>query len=320
MTGWIPFRVRPGAAPMVDWCYLGHDRFVAPFFADTVERCLRQPFNQLFLRTTSIDTLLERQRTHPGAPPAAFIFHGSRCGSTLMAQLAAALPQAIAISEAPPIDQVLGTAGLDDDDRIAWLRALVSALAQPRAGGERHLIVKFDAWHALHIDVVRRAFAETPAVFLYRDPDGVLGSQLRMPGVHTVPGRIDPAVLGLDLASALRLDREEYASRVLGRIYAAGADAVASGGVMPVNYTELPDRAIALLLEWCGPAQPDAGDRLRAVAQFDAKTPSLPFDPSRAGRPALGRRALDMAAAFIQPPYVRLEAARSDKAAKVCYS
>jgi hypothetical protein len=320
MTGWIPFRVRVADVPMVDWCYLGRERFVEPFFGDTVNRCLRQPFNQLFLRTTSIDALLERQRTHPGASPTAFIFHGSRCGSTLTAQLAAALPQVIAISEAPPIDSVLGAAGLDDGHRIAWLRALVSALAQPRAGGERHLIVKFDAWHALHIDVVRRAFAETPAIFLYRDPGGVLASQLRMPGVHTVPGRIDPAVLGLDLPAALTLDREEYAGRVLGRIYAAGADAVESGGVTPVNYAELPGRAISLVLEWCRLTEHDAGNRLREVAQFDAKTPSLPFDASRARHPPLGARAEHMAATFIQPHYARLEAVRSHKAGKVCYS
>ena len=106
MTGWIPFRVRPGPRPMVDWCYLGQERFVAPFFSDTIERCLRQPFNQLFLRQAPIETLVERYRTHPGLEPTAFIFHGSRCGSTLMAQLAAALPETIAISEAPPVDPV----------------------------------------------------------------------------------------------------------------------------------------------------------------------------------------------------------------------
>jgi hypothetical protein len=308
MTGWIPFRVRPDPRPMVDWCYLGRERFAAPFFSDTIERCLRQPFNQLFLRQAPIQTLVERYRTHPGLEPTAFIFHGSRCGSTLMAQLAAALPETIAISEAPPVDHVLrATAAIDV--RVEWLRALLSAFGQPRAAGERHLVVKFDAWHVAYLDVVRRAFPCVPAVFLYRDPAGVLGSQLRMPGLHTVPGQLDPSIIGLDLESALRLDREEYASRVLGAVYAAGADAAAVGLVTAVNYAQLPERAISHVIEWCRPAD-RALERLHTVAQFDAKTPSLLYDACASVNPAPSRRAREMAARFIEPHYARLEATR----------
>jgi hypothetical protein len=67
MPGWIPFRVRAGLEPgvastrvsagAVDWCFLGDDAFTAPFFAQTIERCWRKPFNQLFAHETPIAAL-----------------------------------------------------------------------------------------------------------------------------------------------------------------------------------------------------------------------------------------------------------------------
>ena len=94
LAGWVPYRVRSGdAPPRVAWCHLGAERFTAPFFALTIDACLRKPFNQLFAHETAIDALVEAERLRPGLAPTAFIFHCSRCGSTLYAQLAAALPQ-----------------------------------------------------------------------------------------------------------------------------------------------------------------------------------------------------------------------------------
>src|SRR5678816_558328 len=104
------------------------------------------------------------------------IFHMSRCGSTLVAQMLAALERNIVISEARPIDQVLG-AKVDEERRIAWLRWIVNALAQRRRPAEEFFFIKLDAWHVLHLPLIQRAFPNTPWVFLYRDPIEVMVSQ-----------------------------------------------------------------------------------------------------------------------------------------------
>src|SRR5688572_17070871 len=123
LAGWVPFRVRlDGDDPVVDWVHAGEERFTAPFFSQTIDRLLRQPFNQLFLQETPMAALLDRHTEAPGLRPTAFIFHGSRCGSTLLAQMAAAMPQTIVISEAPPVDHVL-RAPVPDAARVLWLRA-----------------------------------------------------------------------------------------------------------------------------------------------------------------------------------------------------
>lgn len=312
LAGWIPCRIgTDNAPPVVDWCYLGEDTFTDPFFAQTVERCLRRPFNQQVLLETPIGTLIERRAAQPGIPPTAFIFHTSRCGSTLFSQMATVLPRTIVISEAPPVDHVL-RARAPESERIAWLQALLSALGQPRRGDERHLFVKFDAWHIVDLALVQRAFPGVPCVFLYRDPAAVVASQLRMPGLHMVPGMVDPSLIGLDLADVLRLDREEYVGRMLGAIYAAGLVCARNGRVALMNYKELPEGASVRLLEWCGlTGCDDVRERLLDVARFDAKTPSLPYDATDAtNRSARNQQTIRTACAFVAPYYEQLESIR----------
>jgi len=309
LTGWIPFKIRViDQRAFADWCYLGRERFTAPFFRDTLDRCLRKPFNQLFQQTTTIEQLVDRAATHPGIRPTALIFHSSRCGSTLLAQMAAAMPGTIVLSEPVPVDHVL-RAPAPESLRIEWLKALVNALGQPREG-ESHLVVKFDAWHVLQVDAVQRAFPGVPSVFVYREPAAVIASQMRMAGIHMVPGMIDPSIIGLDLAGVLQLGREEYAARLLGAVYAAAAEAVEAGRLTPVNYVELPQRGFSMVLDWCTPEDPDGAlAQLHHVASFDSKTPSLPYDAASASAPVTPA-VIEAASRFVEPYYQRLEAVR----------
>lgn len=313
LTGWIPARIRTGGStPVVEWCYLGGETFAEPFFEETIQRCARKRLEGRSVVETPIAALIDRSASHPGIQPAAFIFHTSRCGSTLVSQMAKELPHTIAISEAPPIDAIL-RAGAPQAEAVVWLRALISALGQPRRGDERHLIVKFDAWHILDLALIQRAFPHVPSVFLYREPAPVVASQLRMPGLHTVPGMVDPSLVGMDLEAVLQLDRNEYIGRMLAAVYAAGVAAARSGRVVLMNYSELPHRAAATLLDWCGLAgRDDVRDRLLAVARFDAKTPSLPYDPNGTmDRPSVSQTAIEIANRFVARHYEELEALRS---------
>lgn len=306
LTGWIPARIHTHDQSTVEWLFVGDDTFRDPFFEQSVQRALRKPFNQLFARETGMETLTECAEADPGLKPTAFLFHTSRCASTLFAQQARALPQTIVISEAPPVDEVL-RAPVAECDRIAWLRALLSVLGQRRRGDERHYFVKFDAWHVLDIALIQRAFPEVPCVFLYRHPAAVMASQMRMPGSRMIPGALDPAVIGLDLPGVLQLGRHEYIGRVLVEFYKVGLAAAVAGRVRLMNYAELPDAATSRLLSWCGLTDKDeVRDRLNRVAESDAKTPSLPYEAG----PEPEETAVEIAERLLGPYYEKLETLR----------
>ena len=316
LDGYVPIRVYGQAQPFaVDWCYLGNERFEESFFDQTIQRQLRLPFNQLFRPQTTLEDLRERQTDRPGVPPAGFIFHMSRCGSTLLAQMLAALPQHIVISEAGPIDTVLQThfrdPAVSDDQRVAWLRALIAALGQPRAGAETKLFIKFDAWHTLFLPIIQQAFPEVRWVFLYRDPVEVLVSLSNERGGQALPGVLPPGLLGLthEMLSTLSLD--EYAARALAGICgAAWANRNACGRF--IAYDQLPEAGwthIAQHFDLTLTAQEVV--MMQGAAQWDAKSPALEFTPDgvtkqHAATPALRQ----LAGQWLEPLMVQLAATR----------
>lgn len=308
LDGWVPCAVRAaGPEAVVEWCYLGSAKFTDPFFEQTIQRCMFRPFNQLFARRTSIETLIELASVGPGVRPTGFIFHASRCGSTLISQMAAALPHTIAISEAPPIDQVL-RADATESARKAWLRGLVSAFGQPRDGDERNLFVKFDAWHVLDLPLIQSAFPGVPCVFLYREPEEIVVSQIRMPGAHTIPGMLDPSLLGLNLEEAIRIGREEYCARLVALLFESAIEHAMAGRLALMNYVELPRAGSRRLLRWAGlPENGELRERIEAVASFDAKNPSLPYEPARPQPSAAAEKACSR---FATRSYDRLESIR----------
>jgi hypothetical protein len=319
LDGWVPIRIAWNETPpLVDWCYLGKRRFREPFFETTIEACLRHPFNLLFRHQLPLDSLVEWQKIRPGLKPSGFIFHMSRCGSTLIAQMLAALPQNIVISEAAPMDDVLRVKRHDvaEPQQVASLSGLLSALGRPRNGDEKQFFVKFDTWHIFNLPLIRRAFPDVPWIFLYRDPAEVIVSQLRERAVHLLPGVVDLGLPGLDFASTAHLPPEEHIARALACICTAGLEQLRSGGGRAVNYTELPEAVCTSLRDYfrldCTAADLD---QMRNVTQFDAKNPSLFFSKNPANKskevPPLVR---EMSARWIEPVYAELEALRKAQA------
>lgn len=246
LKDWLPFRIdwKP-SGPQVGWCRFGTQRLAEPFFEGSVERVMHTPFNVLFRHQTPMATLDAWAQAAPGIPPTGFIFHMSRCGSTLVCQMLAALDSTVVISEAPPIDEVLRTArlnGVSEEQRIHWLRAMINALGQPRAGGETRFFVKFDNWHALDLALVRRAFPEVPWIFLFRDPVEVMVSIKNSPAPHSYPGMMKLGVPELDTARAGLVKMEDHCSCLLSHLCSAALDQLndSHGSGIAVNYTELP--------------------------------------------------------------------------------
>jgi hypothetical protein len=308
-AGWIPVAVDTNApaGPVVEWCRFGETRFAEPFFEQTVRRARARPFNLAFRPRTALE------EETPGPLPAGLIFHLSRCGSTLVGRMLAALPETVVLSEPPPVDHVM-RARAGEEARARWLRALVAAFTH--GSGARRLFIKLDAWHALELPLFARAFPDVPWIFLYRDPLEVLVSHARQMSWMMAAANA-PDLLGVSVPDAMRIPRAEYHARVLARICEHAVRH--AGGERFVSYAQLPDAALTRIPALFGLAPSDAERAaMRAVATYHAKLPQARFVPDAAEKQDAADPEVRAAAErWLMPLYARLEAARRSAAGEV---
>jgi hypothetical protein len=316
-NGWIPFRIDWRApTPEVQWCRIGARRFVAPFFEETLASVMAEPFALAFRRVTPIDDLTGPDVEAAAARPTGFIFHMSRCGSTLVAQTLASLPGNVVLSEAGPIEAVLRAPeripGLDDGRHLAWLRGMILALGRRRNPGESRLFVKFDCWHTQAIPLIRRAFPDVPWIFVYREPVEVIVSHLRTVAIQMMPGIRPPAWFKLDLAEALAMPREEYIARVLAAICGSAVEHSELGAGLFVSYRELPEASWLAISEHFGVRWSlDEVAVMKEAAQRDTKNPGQPFrDDTSAKQSSADDEVRRLADAWLTPLYHRMDAIR----------
>jgi hypothetical protein len=307
LAAWTPVRVRVKSGE-IDWALLD-EPFVEPFFEQTADLAMQHPFNLAFAQRTPL-AVLDRFAHVPAIAPAGFIFHMSRCGSTLIAQMLARLSHTIVLSEPQPVDALLRLRrrGVDDDTLIAWLRAMIGALAQPRRG-EQRLFVKFHAWHVLELPFIARAFPSVPWVFVFREPRAVLRSQIASLGAEVVLGTIDPAYVGLDVAAGYAMPSGEYAARVVAAFCEAALRHSGAGRSAFVEYAALPDAVFSELLPFFGVRAGRAeASRMRDAARLDTKDAGAAFR-ARAERADSTDEIERLAATWLDAPYAALRAA-----------
>lgn len=318
LRDWVPFRVSDEeGVPYIDWCYAGDTRFTEPFFEDTVRVMLRRPFSLLFQHRTSFDELRDLCEGGRALEPAGLVFHMSRCGSTLVAQMLAAVPCNIVISEAPPIDSVLrmDLSSTPDIDRGEMLRSIVAALGRVRSSTEKRYFIKFDSWHTLYLDLILETFPTVPWIFLYRDPVEVIVSQMRQRGLQMVPGSLDGLLPDLSTAESLQVPPEEYCARVLARILRAALSRSRDKNCKLVNYSQLPGFMFdGFAADFHCNFSPLEIDQMREAAQFDAKRPQMFFEPDEQQKRSQATDAIRTAAAkWVDPLYDELEALRLNR-------
>lgn len=319
LAGWVPCRLYwKGPCPWIDWCYLGEYRFTEPFFEQTIHRCFREPFRALFRHQTSIEVLAGLDSLRSVIPPTGFIFHLSRCGSTLISQMLAALPQNIVISEAGPIDFALracppaGEPSLEQ--RVRWIRWIVSALGHAQHPMQRHYFIKFDSWHTLLLPLLLEVFPETPWIFVYRDPVEVMVSHQRQRGLQVVPGFIHPRLLGIDPTELADLSLDTYMARVLARFCGEAVSCARRGHGLLVNYRQLPEIVMtATAAHFRIAFEVEDLTRLQEASFHHAKRPSLRFDKdSEAKQRDASPELKALAATWLDPLFQQLEQIRTN--------
>ncbi|HEY1336620.1 MAG TPA: hypothetical protein VGF59_03880 [Bryobacteraceae bacterium] len=228
----------------------------------------------------------------------------------------AAIDENIVLSEPAPVDSLLcgnyGDPGIADEERVAWLQWMVSALGQKHLGTERHLFIKFDCWDIGLLPLIRRAFPNTPWIFLYRDPVEVLVSQFRQPAAWSFPGIIDPAVVGLDIAVMRDLLHADYLTQVLARICELGLYHCEKSNGLLLNYTQLPEFVCPALTDYFGITySAEQMEKMRMAASVDAKSPGFSFTSDSQNKQQRATPITrELAQTWLEPLYLQLEEMR----------
>ncbi|WP_448956392.1 hypothetical protein [Labrys neptuniae] len=317
-AGWLPVAASWRDDELwVDWSHFGECPLREPFFDDEIEKCLLRPFNRLFRHATPITALVDGLEAGRHLKPDGFIFHMSRCGSTLVAQMLAKLIGSIVVSEAGPIDAVVNARSarpdLSEDEHALWLRAIIAAFGRPRRGDERFFVVKLDSWHTRSLALFRRAFPDVPWLFLYRDPVEVLVSHLRRPGMQMVPALVPAERLGLKPSHARQAPAGYYAE-VLAAICEPISRLQRLDRGLLLDYRQLPAAVASVVMPHFGIASDSRASAVFSdVAAHNAKAPGLAFAADGAAKQAEASAAVrELAKTLLEAPYQRLETLRLD--------
>jgi hypothetical protein len=224
---WIPFKVLLEKDELLfRWLYTGVMPYTHPFFDETLVKCQRYAENTGRYRGFSDAAMLEewsKQIEH--VAPTAFIFHVSRCGSTLVSQALGMREDHISLSEVPMFDEILRLRFKDVryDQKATGdlLKAAIRFYGAKRTGLEQKLFIKADSWHLCFYAELRGLYPDTPFIILYRSPAEVLHSNQLKKGIQTVYGLVEPQLLGLENISDEQTHPDIYMALVLEKFYHA---------------------------------------------------------------------------------------------------
>jgi len=190
------YRARPGLIPIelnasqgdalwLDFgdfhCFEGHFRRSL-----AVWRAIRKGANppvEPWQCTSSLEFLRSAPEPSESLSPSGFILHAGRCGSTLLAKVLARSTEHMVFGEGGPHNQIWPVIEASSEPAAPLFRNLLLHTGRRRVASHRAHIVKFTSWNIMHVERIREAFPEVPALFLFRHPAAILASYRRkMPG------------------------------------------------------------------------------------------------------------------------------------------
>lgn len=210
LSNWIPYKLEiVDQEVSVLWLDL-EDRFIAePFFDETIldnRVYAKNKGRGRLVSQSDIRSLCEWAARIDASTVTAFIFHVSRCGSTLLSQCLVAdqkhvvIPEALLLDEILQMDEALLPDGISKE---RFFKATLTFLGQKRLGQEQ-LFIKLDSWHIHKYNLLRRWFSDTPFYFLSREPKAIIKSHEKRRGIHMIPGYLS------EKANPVRVTERHY--------------------------------------------------------------------------------------------------------------
>lgn len=178
---WLPYCYQT-KTHSICWC-IPQGHAIEPFHDQYIERCRRLPLNQLITPRTSLESLLGGQIIHNLLQPAGFIFHLSRCGSTLVSGCLAEISNTCVLSESPLLTEIMLDDSLTEKEKQYLLPQLIH-LQGCTSRSKYQVIIKWNAWDIFFWPLIRALYPKVPVVLLVRDPVEILASHQRSAGRH----------------------------------------------------------------------------------------------------------------------------------------
>lgn len=225
LKNWIPYQIKHQDNNwIINWLDLAEHDIAEPFFDETISICRNRMLERSrFTSQSSLDFLIQAAADSDSIMPTAFIFHVSRCGSTLLSQALATHYENIVVAEAPLFDEILRAQEQDSAMELAEkeriFKAAISMMGQQRHRQKDQYYIKLDSWHLHFYHQLRMWFPKTPFYFLSRAPHEVIASHTKRRGIHAIPGYINPKLLRVDLNERHFQDFNFYTSAVLKEFY-----------------------------------------------------------------------------------------------------
>ena len=320
LQGWLPIdAVVADGRPGLLWMSMAGVDLAEPFFQQTVDR-LRSELPTREERFTEFDALVQLEKEFESVPPSGFIFHSSRCGSTLLANACRAIEGAIVLSEPPAVDKLVARFITDVDEHKTkellysiFLRATVAALGQRRTGNERHLFIKFACCSVSQIERIRRIWPDVPWVFLYRDPvETIVSNMQNVPAwLQDEDHRVLASIIDATCAEVAEMSKEELCARSIGAFFTT-AHRVANERALLLNYKQLSPAEVSNSLKFFGvsPTAAEMETIARQAHVYSKATPAAArsFVADTAAKQQLATDFIrEMAARWANKPYQLLE-------------
>jgi hypothetical protein len=253
--GWMPVdAVVVDGRPGLLWRQMAGVSFTEPFFQQTVDRVWAE-HPQPTEKFTEFDALLQLDKVLPRVEPTGFIFHSSRCGSTLLANACRALNNSTVLSEPYAVDKLVARFITDANDPVketlysVILRAVVNALAQHE--GEQRVFIKFSCCSVSQLEHIRRIWPRVPWVFLYRDPVETIVSNVSNPPAWLLDEdhRVLAHITGTSPSEVAEMSLEELCARSIGSFFTT-AHTLANDTGLLLNYNQLSLPAISSIMNF----------------------------------------------------------------------
>lgn len=232
LINWIPYQLLYKENDwQLLWLDLQEKHIEEPFFDETINLCrFRMKERSAYLPASNLGFLEEAAKLIDSITPDAFIFHVSRCGSTLLSQALATVETNIVYAEAPLLDDLLRMKEQDLSVKEAqqefWFKSAITLMGQKRKAQYTKLFVKLDSWHIHFYPLLRKWYPDTPFFFLSREPDAVIASHCKRRGIHAVPGMVNSGILRVRIQEKHYQDFNLFTAEVLANYYKALAEII----------------------------------------------------------------------------------------------
>lgn len=159
--------------PIVQFIKFPKVLFNQPFYNFSIQQYLKDNKNRpsFLLNLVTEGDILKSLHT---PLPNGFIFHMSRCGSTLISQMLSSLHHCRTVSEPIIINQILN-ANLPTASKVKYLQLIMNAL---KVNSGQYFCCKFTSHAVMELSTIREAYPNVPWIFLIREPLEVMVSIL----------------------------------------------------------------------------------------------------------------------------------------------